>query len=91
MACMRRKRCGQSISPAHLRAGRERCIRIVHDRIRQELHIENVRAAEHASISRLAAAPENNRLIEHNGIALPVRVTAQHGRGKITPVAVEII
>lgn len=78
--------------PAHLRAGRERCIRIVHDRIRQELHIENVRAAEHASISRLAAAlREKHRLIEHNGIALPVRVTAQHGRGKITPVAVEII
>ena len=78
--------------PAHLRARRKRHVRIVYDCIRQELHIENVRAAEHAGISRLAAAlREKHRLIEHDGVALPIRVTAQHGRGKITPVAVEII
>ena len=78
--------------PAHLCAGRERCIRIVHDRIRQQLHVQNARAAEHTGIGRLTAAlREKHRLIEHDGIARPVRVAAQHGRRKITPVTVEII
>ena len=77
---------------AHLRAGRERRIRIVHDRIRQQLHIQHMRTAEYAGIGRLAAAlRKKHRLVEHNGIALPSRVTAQHGRRKITPVTVEII
>ena len=78
--------------PAHLRAGRKRRVRIVHDRIRQQLHIQHMRAAEHASIGRLAAAlRKKHRLVEHDGVALPIRVTAQHGRRKITPVTVEII
>ena len=78
--------------PAHLRAGRERRVRIVHDRIRQQLHVQNARAAEHTGIGRLATAlREKHRLIEHDSIALPIRVTAQHGRGKIAPMAVEIV
>ena len=77
---------------AHLRTGCERRVRIVHDRIRQQLHIQNARAAEHTGIGRLTAAlREKHRLIEHDGIARPVRVAAQHGRRKITPVTVEII
>ena len=78
--------------PAHLRAGRKRHVRIVYDCIRKELHIQNVCAAEHAGIGRLAAAlRKKHRLIEHDGVALPVRVAAQHGRGKITAVTVKII
>ena len=78
--------------PAHLRAGRERHVRIVHDHIRQELHIQHMRTAEYAGIGRLAAAlRKKHRLIEHDGVALPVRVAAQHGRGKITAVTVKII
>ena len=78
--------------PAHLRAGRERRVRIVHDRIRQQLHVQNARAAEHTGIGRLATAlREKHRLIEHDSIALPIRVTAQHGRGKIAQMAVEIV
>ena len=78
--------------PAHLRAGRERRVRIVHDRIRQQLHVQNARAAEHTGIGRLATAlREKHRLIEHDSVALPVRVAAQHGRGKITAVTVKII
>lgn len=77
---MRRKRCGQSIPPRTCAPGVSRHVRIVYDCIRQELHIENVRAAEHAGISRLAAAlREKHRLIEHDGVALPIRVTARTG------------
>ena len=64
----------------------------MHDRIRQQLHVQNARAAEHTGIGRLATAlREKHRLIEHDSIALPIRVTAQHGRGKIAPMAVEIV
>ena len=49
-------------------------------------------AAEYTGIGRLATAlREKHRLIEHDSIALPIRVTAQHGRGKITAVTVKII
>lgn len=58
--------------PAHQRAGRERRVRIVHDHIRQELHIQHMRTAEYAGIGRLAAAlRKKHRLIEHDGVALP--------------------
>ena len=78
--------------PAHLRAGRKRRVRIVHDRIRQQLHIQHMRTAEYAGIGRLAAAlRKKHRLIEHDGVALPSRVATQHGRGKIAPVTVEVI
>ena len=46
--------------PAHQRAWRERRVRIVHDHIRQELHVQNARAAEHTGIGRLAAALREN-------------------------------
>ena len=77
---------------AHLRAGRERRIRIVHDRIRKELHIQHMRTAEYAGIGRLAAAlRKKHRLVKLDGVALPGRVTAQHSRRKIAPVTVEVI